>query len=215
MNKGDWTTVTYGAASGLLLAIPHIWSIAAPLQFVALLPVLYLAARKTTTYRRMSYAGFYMGIFYVLPQAYVLRMPLWISAILFAELAILFSIFALLSHRLLRNPTLAGTIALGASLVLLDWTNFSLVPIWGTAQSIVRPWSRYPGFVSFVSVTGITGIVFLLGTLQGLIINISSCKKQRIKFVSAAILMIFAYAATDAFAQSQQSTNKIKVSAIG
>jgi apolipoprotein N-acyltransferase len=215
MSKGDWTTGIYGAASGLLLTIPHIWSIAAPLQLVALLPILYLATRQTTTYRRMIYAGFYMGTFYVLPQAYVLRMPLWISVILFTELAILFSIFASLSHRLLRNPTLAGTVALGASLVLLDWVNFSLVPIWGTAQSIVRPWSRYPRFISFIGVTGITGIIFLLGTLQGLIINATAGKKQRMRFVSAAVFIVFACAAADVFAQYQKTDNKIKVSAIG
>ena len=215
MNKGDWTSRIYGAASGLLLAIPHIWSIAAPLQFIAFLPVLYLTARKATSYRRMIYTGVYMGIFYVLPQAFVLRMPLWITLILFADLIIVFSIFTLLSHRLLRNPTLAGTIALGASLVLLDWANFTLFPIWGTAQSIVRPWSRYPGLISFVCVTGITGIIFFMGTLQGLIINIASCKKRRVRFVSAAMFIIFAYAATDVFAQHQKPDNKIIVSAIG
>ncbi len=215
MNKEEWKSGIYGAASGLLLTMPHIWAIAAPLQLMALFPVLYLASRPTTKYRRMIYAGVYMGIFYVLPQACVLRMPLWITLILFAELIILFSIFALLCYLLFHKPTLAGAIAVGASLVLIDWVNFTAIPIWGVAQSIVRPWSRYPKLISFVSVTGLTGIIFLLGALQALIVSMIAGRKQRKKNVFAAFVLIFTFMAVDLILQSQEPEDKIIVSAIG
>ena len=215
MKKEEWISRTYGATSGLLLAIPQIWAIAAPLQLIALLPILYLTSQLAVTYRKVLYAGVYMGIFYVLPQAFVLRMPLWITISLLAELIIVFTIFALLSHRLFLKPSLTGTIAIGASLVLLDWLNFTAIPIWGTAQSIVRPWSDYPSLISFVSVSGLTGIIFLLGFLQGLIINMIICKKQRLKFLSAAIVILFAFATINLILQTEKPETKIKVSAIG
>ena len=55
----------------ILLAIPQIWAIAAPLQLIALLPILYLTSQLAVTYRKVLYAGVYMGIFYVLPQVFV------------------------------------------------------------------------------------------------------------------------------------------------
>ena len=150
MKKEEIKSRLLGAASGLLLTIPQIWSVAAPLQLVAFLPVLYLASKKETTYGKMIYAGVYMGIFYVLPQAYVLRMPLMITLILFAELILIFSVFSLISYRLLRKPTIFSAFIIGALFLLLDWVNFTFVPIWGMAQSIVRPWSAYPMLISFV-----------------------------------------------------------------
>ena len=215
MNKEEWKTKIYGGASGSLLTIPHIWAVAAPLQLIALFPVLYFASRPTATYRKMVYAGIYMAIFYVLPQAFVLRMPFLISGILFADVMIVFSLFTLFSHWLFLRPSLANAVAVGASLVLLDWLNFTLIPIWGTAQSIVRPWSEYPKLISFISITGLTGIIFLLGALQALIVNIIVCMEQRLRFISAAAVITFAFAATDLILQTRTPERSMKVSAIG
>ena len=204
-----------GAASGLLLTIPQIWSVAAPLQLVAFLPVLYLASKKETTYGKMIYAGVYMGIFYVLPQAYVLRMPLMITLILFAELILIFSVFSLISYRLLRKPTIFSAFIIGALFLLLDWVNFTFVPIWGMAQSIVRPWSAYPMLISFVCITGVTGIAFLIVTLQSLAVTSITYPKNKIKYILTAMILIFGFISVNLVLQSKKPIGKIKVSAMG
>ncbi|MBN2590435.1 MAG: hypothetical protein JXA96_11285 [Sedimentisphaerales bacterium] len=207
-----------GAASGLSLTIPQIWMVAAPLQLVAFIPVLYLASRKDSTYNRMIHTGVYMGIFYVIPQACVLQMPLIITLILFAELILVFSAFSLISFRLLRRPTLLSMFAIGALLVVLDWINFSAIPIWGMAQSIVRPWSAYPELVSFVSLTGLTGIVFLIVCLQALAVNAVVCPKKKRTYIAAGCaLLLFAIAVNIVLQRTEPSepVKKIIVSAMG
>ena len=215
MNKKDITWRIFGASSGLMLTIPHIWSVLAPLQFAAMLPVLYLASRKDTTYHKMLYTGVYIGVFYVLPQAYVLRMPFIITLILFCEFILLFTVFSLLCYRLFRRPTLLSAFVVGALFVVLDWANFTFVPIWGMAQSIVRPWSAYPKLISFISITGLTGIVFLLATLQGLVVNLIVCPQRKIRYISSAVILIIVFTVANLALQSRKPIDSIKVSAIG
>ena len=215
MSTERWICRLTGAASGLLLAIPHFWPLAAPLQLVALLPVLYLSARPRTTRRQILIAGGYMGILYVMPQAVLLRMPAWITAVLLLEMTILMTVFACCCRRFLAGSTVAGALAVGASLVVLDWVNITAVPIWSTAQSIVRPWSRYPSLISFVCVTGLTGIAFLLGTLQGLFINIMGCPKRRHCSICAAVLIVLVFGAANLIVRYPNTAGEIKVAAIG
>lgn len=215
MEKEEIKSRFFGAASGLLLTIPQIWSVAAPLQFVALLPVLYLASKKDTTYRRMLFAGVYMGLFYILPQAFVIRMPLVITLILSCELILLFTVFSLLSYRLLRKPGIFSAFIIGALFVLLDWVNFTFVPIWGMAQSIVRPWSAYPMLISFVCITGVTGITFLIVTLQSLAVNSITSPKNKIKYILTAMVLIVGFISVNLVLQSEKPIGKIKVSAMG
>lgn len=215
VSREDWTIRLTGVVSGLLLAIPHLWPLAAPLQLVALLPILYLGVCQTTTYRKMLLAGAYMGIMYVLPQAVALRMPNWITAALLLELTVLMMLFACFSRTLLAKSTVAGALAVGALLVVLDWVNITAVPIWGAAQSIVRPWSRYPFLISFVCVTGLTGIALLLGTLQGLFVNIIVCPKQRSRSIFAMVFIVLVFGAVNVVVRCPRATGKIKVAAIG
>ncbi len=218
MRKEELKSRVLGAASGLFLTIPQIWMIAAPLQLIAFLPLLYLASKQETTYLKMLHAGVYMGIFYILPQAYVLRMPLIITLILFVELILIFSIFSLISYRLLCKTTLLSAFAVGALFVLLDWINFTVVPIWGMAQSIVRPWSAYPELISFVSLTGLTGITFLIVSLQSIAVNAVVCPKKKRTYIAAAGVLLFFAIVVNIVLQRTEPTEpleKVKVSAIG
>jgi len=215
MSREQWICRLTGAASGLLLAIPHFCPLAAPLQLVALLPILYLSSRRATTRRQILIAGAYMGILYVMPQAVLLRMPAWITAALLLELTILMTAFACCCRRFLAGSTVAGALAVGASLVVLDWVNITAVPVWSTAQSIVRPWSRYPKLISFVCVTGLTGIAFLLGTLQGLFINITSCPKRRYRSLIAIVFVVLVFGGANVIVRYPKPVGELKVAAIG
>jgi len=116
---------------------------------------------------------------------------------------------------LLRSSPMLGAFATGAFLVLLDWINFTTLPIWGTAQSFVRCWSSYPNLILFVSFTGMTGIIFALGTLQALLVTIIVHPQQRPRRITAAVAIILVLTVMNLTVRYQQPIGKLKVAAIG
>jgi apolipoprotein N-acyltransferase len=211
----QWLYRFVGLASGLLLVVPHFYPVLSPIQFLAFSPILYLMGTGFVRHRDMLAVGMYMGIAYTLPQIIVLRLPLSMTLILLLYTTALLMIFTSVSAWLFAGSAIAGAFAVGAILVVLDWVNFTLVPIWGTAQSFVRPWSRYPALIAFVSVTGITGIIFLLGTLQALFVKLTLYPKQRVKLLAATATVVLLFAATNIVVRHQQPTSKLKVAAVG
>ena len=211
----EWLCRLAGVASGLLMAAPHLYAAAAPLQAVALLPILYVLASRRVRHTTALAAGIYMGLAYTLPQLIVLQMPLPMTLTILLYLTALITVFAWASSQLLRGSAVTGAFAVGAILVVLDWVNFTMLPIWGTAQSLVRPWSHYPGLVLFVSFTGITGIIFVLGTLQALLINLIVRPKQRVRVLAAAVVVGLLFLAANVVVRCRQPIGKLKVAAVG
>ena len=204
-----------GGLSGLLLVVGHLYPAGALLQVVALVPILYVLARRDVGRRAVMLAGMYMGFCYILPQLIALRLPVVMSLILLVHFTVLMVIFACGSAQLLGGSALAGSFAIGAFLVVLDWVNFTVVPIWGTAQSLGRPWSRYPVLIQFVSLTGITGIIFVLGVLQGLAVNIIIRSKQRGRLFGAGLVVVLVFAGVNVIIGNEQPAGKLKVAAVG
>ena len=121
MAKKEWLCRFVGVVSGLLVAIPNLYSVLAPLQTVALVPVLYLAISRKVGHRGMLLAGFYMGLAYTLPQMIALRLPLPMTLILTIHLTIVMVVFAWGSAKLLKGSAIWSSFAVGAFLVVLDW----------------------------------------------------------------------------------------------
>ena len=211
----DWLYRLAGLASGLLLGIPAIYPAFAPLQLVGLIPVFYLGTSKRSSSRGMLVAGMYMGLAYVLPQLFVLRLPVSMSVLLLCWLTIIMAAIAWSSGKLLKNTGVSGAFAAGALLVLADWINFTAIPIWGTAQSLVRPWSHYPILIQYVSVTGITGIIFAIGSLQALAVKFIISPQSRARaLVSIGVIALVIFTA-NIFILSQKSIGRLKVAAVG
>jgi len=204
-----------GAASGLLMAIPNLYPAWAPLQAFALIPIFYLGASRTAHRRDVLSAGLYMGFGYILPQLVMLRFPIPVTLVLLVHFTILMMALAAGSAYLLRRGCILNCFAVGAMLVLLDWANFTVLPIWGVAQSLGRCWSSYPYLIQFTSLTGITGIIFVLGTLQALAVNFLIRPESRVRLFAAAVVVIMVFAAADLAIQYQQPANKLKVAAVG
>lgn len=204
-----------GVISGLLLAIPNIYSPLAPAQLLALLPILYLGIKRENKFSDIFTAGIYMGLFYTVPQMILLRLSIPITIILLLYLVAIMTGLAMGSTWLIRISPIGGAFAVGAFLVVLDWVNFMVVPIWGTAQSLGRPWSQYPSLIQFSSLTGITGIVFVSGLLQALIVSSIVNPKIRRKLLGTLALVILAVTAINLIIIYQKPVGKIKVAAIG
>ena len=204
-----------GAISSLLLAIPNLYSALVPIHIFALIPILYQCAKRDNRYSNILTAGICMGLFYTIPQMIMLRMSILITLILLVQYTIMMTVLALGSAWLMRRQIFWGAFAAGAFLVVLDWTNFTAIPLWGTAQSIVRPWSGYPSLIQFSSLTGITGIDFVLGTLQALIVNAIVNPQMRRRLLTASVILILVFAIIDIIILNQRPIGQLKVAAIG
>jgi len=204
-----------GAASGLLLGIPNLYPAASWLQALAFVPVFHLGATGKVRHRDMLLTGIYMGLAYILPQLVTMKFPTLLTLILLIHFTVLMTALACISAKLIRGPALLAAFAVGAFLVVLDWANFTVIPIWGTAQSFVRCWSWYPDLILFTSLTGITGIIFVLGTLQVLAVNFVIRPKLRIKLTATAMILVMVFLTANLVIQGRQPAGKLKVAAVG
>ena len=212
--RRTWTFRLLGIAGGILLMIPSLLPAAAPLQLVALLPVFYAAARAEG-WRQALTAGMYMGVAYVLPQAIVLLMGPHVALALLVHLTALAALLVLASWRLLAKATVTRCLAVGAALALMDWVNFTVVPLWGEAQSIARPWSSYPSRIAFTCYTGITGIAFVLGALQALAVSFVLRPAHRLRGAAAAVCLVALVVAANLAARRVRPVGRLKVAAVG
>jgi apolipoprotein N-acyltransferase len=211
----DWLCGIVGLSSGILLAIPAIYPAFAPLQLIALMPVFYLGASERAASRGLIIAGLFLSIAYILPQLYVLRLPVSFVAPLVVFGAILMIVEVWGFGKLLAGPGLSGAIAAGALLVVIDWILFMTLPAFGTASSLVRPWSRYPALVQFVSITGLIGINFVIGSVQALAAKlIVNPQIWRRAFISITAI-VFVFSTANIVIKFRKPIGQLKVAAVG
>ena len=156
-----------GAAGGLLLAAGQFLGCLSILQLIALLPLMVFAIRDKRP-RWAALAGLYMGIAYTIGQMIYLRMPIPVTAILLVWMTIQLILLCMAIAYFLPRHAVLGPLAVGAVWYILDWVNYTAVPVWGMAQSFARGWTSYPFAIQFISITGISGVLFVVGTLAGL-----------------------------------------------
>ena len=204
-----------GATSGLLWGIGHLYPSAALLQCVALVPILYFGSDKKLRLRIIMTSGMYMGLTYTIPQIATLRLPVLITLVLLLELTTMMILFAGLSAVLLRKSPVFGSLGVCALFVVLDWTNYTAVPIWGTAQSFVRCWSQYPYLIQSLSIAGISGISFALGSLESLLVSYVINIKIRPKVLKTALAEILILASANVYCVFKRPVSSMKVAAIG
>ena len=69
--------------------------------------------------------------------------------------------------------------------------------------------------IQFVSLTGITGIIFVLGTLQALAVNMIARPKERGRLFAVAVAVVLVFAAANMVVGSERPVSKLKVAAVG
>jgi len=147
-----------GFVSGILLMLPGMVPVLAPVQVFAFVPLLF-ALRSSRRWRDCLHAGFLIGLGFIAPQL------LW--------------------------------------------------PMWGTAQSLVRCWSWYPGVIAFTSVTGAAGLIFVLGATQALAVNAILNRGQRAASIMSLAGVLAMVVVADAAVLSRKSVGQLKVATIG
>jgi apolipoprotein N-acyltransferase len=204
-----------GVVGGVLLMAGNVYGPLAIFGLFAFVPIFSLAMSKDVRFGDIGLAGLYMGLAYTLPQMFVLRMPIPITLILLIYLVVLVMAMALGAGLFIRQGTVWGSIAVGAYLAVVDWLGFTIMPMWGTAQSLGRSFSAYPRLIGFVSATGIVGVMFVSGTLQALAVNyiFRPSARRRILFTAGIVIGIFG--ALDVAAVLEKPTGGMKVAAVG
>jgi apolipoprotein N-acyltransferase len=207
-----------GILGGLLLAAGQFRGPACILQLAAILPLMLLILRD----RRIgpaALAGLYMGLTFTFPQMIYLRMPLPVTVILLLHFTLLLVILCMAAAYFLPRHPVLGPLAFGAFWYVLDWLNYTLVPLWGMAQSFARSWTAYPFAIQFISITSISGVLFVIGAFQGLAAHVISARPHtlntyRPQLVTACALLgvTFAYNAIIWFDKPDAA---IKVAAAG
>ncbi len=213
--KIGWYWRLAGIWGGLALMIGHLYPMFAPVQLAAFLPLLYLCVTHRPSFRNAFCGGFYMGLAYVVPQIFALKMPVHITAILVSYFTVLFVLLGFVLAYLFKKPTISDALAVGTSLVIFDFINFTALAMWGLAQSIVRPWSSYPMLIGFTSITGLTGIIFAIGFLQAMVLVVIINRKDRVKSGLVIMAIILSLGIADYLNWNMKSVGNIKVAAIG
>ena len=203
-----------GFLSGLLLMIPGVLPVLAPLQLIAFVPLL-IVLRRTERHRQRLGIGLLMGLGFVAPQVLLLRLPAPMALVLVGYFLVLITTLVLVSSWIVHHASIWSAFAFGASLAVLDWVNFTVLPMWGAAQSFVRCWSWYPRTIAFTSVTGITGIMFILGTTQALGVMFAIDRPRRVRSLAALLVIVGVALGIDAAILDHKPAGYFRVAAVG
>jgi len=194
--------------------LPGVFPVAAPLQAVAFVPLLFALSRMKQ-WRECLHTGFLLGLGFVTPQILLLQLPPIISLILVLYFVVLLMALAVLSWRLIRPVTVWDCFAFGALLAVVDWVTVTALPMWGTAQSFARCWSSYPSVIAFTSVTGMAGIMFVLGTVQALAVLTAREKRRRMTCLLALLGVGVVVGGMDIAVLRAEPDRHLKVAAVG
>ncbi len=205
------------ALSGALLFLSdypvHAW----PLQLIALCPFLLALERWCRSYRAAALAGLALGLAYTLPLLKVLEFPLLMGLPLGLYLSLLWILIALAGRRVLAWPSPLGPLAVGAVAVIVEWVDFNLVPVWGTAQCFARVWTAAPKAAQIVSLAGVTGLVFVLVAGQALLVRALTTRGQRMRSALILIMLVGLTASWNALSwrAGTRGETGLRVAAIG
>ncbi len=202
-------------ASGALLYAAdhpvHAW----PLAAIALVPWFWaLGTLERGHVLRGALLGATLGVAYTAPLAAGLHFPLAFAALQVALLSALWMLSGALAATALRTPGALGALGAAAAVALVEWAGFSLVPIWGTAQSFARTWSAAPPIASVVAYAGVGGLVLVVAGAQALLSRV--LWQPLTRFSSGVSLCILVIAvAVCAFDRATATGPMLRVAAAG
>ncbi|MHC5080406.1 MAG: apolipoprotein N-acyltransferase [Planctomycetota bacterium] len=204
-----------GSLSGLLLFASdyplHAW----PLQGVALVPLLAALTLRSDSMRHAAGLGLWTGLFYMAPLLIVLRFPFFMGVGLALYQILIWTVFSLGAVRLLRWSSPGAALAVGALSAILEWVNFSLIPVWGTAQCFARVWSACPPLMQIVSFTGMTGLVFLVVSTQVLLVFLVFRGGERGRTAIALVILGILWALPHAVGGNPTPRETVRLAAMG
>lgn len=167
-----------GAASGLalFLSAPPVrcW----PLTLAALLPWL-AALQASPHFAAAGWAGAGLAVAFLVPLLRVLNLPYQLSLALGIWQGLIWLALSFGGHFFLHEHTPQGAVLFACLASVLAWVEFTVVPMFGTAQCFVRVLSAAPRLIQFAQVTGVTGIVWFLVAGQALLVQFARYREPK------------------------------------
>ncbi len=189
----------------------HAW----PLQAVALLPWLFVLEKWVSRPRQALLAGLLVSLAFNLPLSLLLRFPPALAAGLGLYLSLILMLMSLGIWLALRAPGVTGALGAAAAALLVEMIDFSVLPMWGTAQSFVRVWTAAPWAVQFSALAGVPGVVFALVAAQALMLRLLLHSRGRARAAAGLLVLMAAVGTLDALLWSREPAAKLKVAAMG
>ncbi len=189
----------------------HAW----PLQAVALIPWLVALERHVSRARHALLAGLLLSLTFNVPLAILLQFPVAMAAGLGLYLSLIWMLTSLGAWWALRAGGIIGALGAAAAAMLVEWIDFTLVPIWGTAQSFVRVWSAFPPGAQFVALVGVPGVVFVVVAVQALAVRAAVQRQRRGRVLLALAGLLALVGGVNASYWSEPPAARVKVAAMG
>lgn len=183
------------------------------LQGIALVPWLFGLAWLRPGPGLGALSGFTLGVATTAPLLLALEFPLLLGGALGLYLSALWMLMGLLLSRVQRWGPLWTAAGTGAVMVIVEWLDVSLIPVWGTAQCFARVWSACPFIIQLASLTGMLGLVFCLAALQALVARL--LLRFEARTLLAAIGLVLGVAAVDLTLWIGAPTAAMGVAAVG
>ncbi|MCK5295574.1 MAG: hypothetical protein KAJ75_01670 [Alphaproteobacteria bacterium] len=204
-----------GLFCGLFLFAPHWKDVLLPLQLIAFVPFFWVLDTKCKDIKKAAVAGLFFGLYYTIPLIMVVQLPLVICSIFTSYFVVLWVLIATAIYSLKKHPILLKAFAITSVIVIFEYINMTLVPMWGTAQLFTLHWSLFPWAVQFVAVTGTLGITFVLVLIQALTAAIITDSKSRVKAGVFIALILLIALCTNVYYWNKKPDGTIRVAAIG
>jgi len=198
-----------------MLAICNLLPQLVVLQIVAFFLLFHLPARYYVKASSLVIMGLYFGLGYTIPQLIYLRLPAIMTALLVVDLVAMSIALTWSAGRVIGRGGILGAVGAAACVTLLDWANYTLIPLWGTAQSFARNWSTYPAIILFESFTGMPGTVFTVAAVAALAAVLAAQPKSRRVAVAALAFILFVVVVTDVYVGTRRPETRLTVAAVG
>lgn len=137
-------------------------------QFVAFVPFWLALAAQARARGATWPLGACLALGNSVPLLFVLGSSPPIVVAVFAAV-LEWSLIAALAGRVLLRGPIAGALAAVAVVTLLEMSVWTFVPLFGTAQSFVRPLAVAPAVLGFLAWTGVAGAVFACAAVAALL----------------------------------------------
>jgi len=208
------TALLSGTMLGLAGPPLKLW----PLLFVALVPALAVLLDRRTTLREAVLTTSLVGVGQNLTTAAVLQFPIPFALFLVISLGLFWPLVGLIVQPLSRRLGLAGAaLCTAAAFAVVEVLSFTLVPVFGTAQSFGRGLVACPPGVAIVSLTGVSGVVFALVLPQALA-TAALLRRGGRGWVAGAVVVAATWlmcCGWGAFEAARTPTAMVRVAAVG
>jgi len=203
------------AISGALLFAAdypiHAW----PLQLGALVPLLWALRRMVGGTKAAAVAGGIVGLVYTGSSVIALQFPLPLGGALAAYISLLWMLLAAGAYQTMRWSQPWGALATGALAAVVEWADFTVLPIWGTAQAFVRVWTAAPWTVQYVAYVGVAGVVFVIVSVQALAVAAWHDRFARRSSLAALATLIGVVTLVNGARWSVPPTGTVRAAAMG